>query len=177
LAEMLPIMQSVRDAWDLDGNCSYAGTGRGRKYDCGELKNEGVDATYVIEQPATSSNYSTIINYSGERTIFVYHAPRSYEFPIHLPVTPWVYLTSMGETFRPFYIHMVDWLRANPGVKLAFNPGSWQMRLEYENIKDVMELTNVILSIGTRRRNLLKFSGESHGRERDLLVALNKTGA
>ena len=54
----------------------------------GRLKNEGVDPTYIIEQPATTSNYSTIINYSGERTIFVYHAPRSYGFPVKLPITP-----------------------------------------------------------------------------------------
>lgn len=140
------------------------------------LKNEGVDVTYVIEQAATSSNYSTIINYSGERTIFVYHAPRSYEFPVHLPVTPWVYLTSMGETFRPFYIHVVDWLRANPNVKLAFNPGSWQMRSEYENIKDIMELTYVIFVNRDEAEKLTKFSGESHGKERDLLIALNKLG-
>lgn len=140
------------------------------------LKNEGVDATYVVEQPATSSNYSTIINYSGERTIFVYHAPRSYEFPVHLPVTPWVYLTSMGETFRPFYIHLVDWLRTNPGVKLVFNPGSWQMRSEYENIKDVMELTYVIFVNRDEAEKLTKFSGESHGKERELLISLQKLG-
>ena len=42
------------------------------------LKEEGVDLDFVIEQPGTTSNYSTIINYSGERTIFVYHAPRSH---------------------------------------------------------------------------------------------------
>jgi sugar/nucleoside kinase (ribokinase family) len=69
------------------------------------LKQEGVDPTYIIQQPATTSNYSTIISYSGERTIFVYHAPRSYEFPVQLPIVPWVYLTSMGESFGPFYNH------------------------------------------------------------------------
>ena len=85
-----------------------------------KLKAEGVDPTFIIQQPGTMSNYSTIINYSGERTIFVYHAPRSYEFPVKLPVPPWVYLTSMGESFRPFYNHVVEWLGKNPSIKLAF---------------------------------------------------------
>src|SRR3990167_7074442 len=108
------------------------------------LKDEGVDATYVVQQPATSSNYSSVINYQGERTIFTYHAPRSYEFPVQLPKAPWVYLTSMGESFRPFYNHMVEWLTKNPEVKLAFNPGSWQMRSENGEVKNILSLSHLI---------------------------------
>ncbi len=141
-----------------------------------KLKDEAVDATYIIQQPATSSNYSTVINYSGERTIFVYHAPRSYEFPVHLPVTPWIYLTSMGESFRPFYIHMVDWLRANPTTKLAFNPGSWQMRSGFENIQDVMALSYVVFVNRDEAEKLTKFEGDSKDKERDLLIALSRLG-
>jgi sugar/nucleoside kinase (ribokinase family) len=141
----------------------------------GRLKAEGVNPTYIIQQPETTSNYSTIINYSGERTIFVYHAPRSYEFPVQLPPTPWVYLTSMGESFRPFYNHFVEWIRKNPSVKLVFNPGSWQLREGYEAIKDVMSLTYMIYVNREEAEKLTGF-GKSAGKERDLLIALNKTG-
>lgn len=139
------------------------------------LKDEAVDATYIIQQPATSSNYSTIINYSGERTIFVYHAPRSYEFPVKLPTPPWVYLTSMGESFRPFFIHMADWIRKNPQIKLAFNPGSWQMRANFEDIKDITSLTYLIF-VNREEAEKLTGLGESSGKERELLVALSKLG-
>lgn len=140
-----------------------------------KLKAEGVDLTYVIQQPGTTSNYSTVINYSGERTIFVYHAPRSYEFPVQLPVTPWVYLTSMGESFQPFYNHMTEWLKKNLGVKLAFNPGSWQLRAGYEAIKEIMFSTHLIYVNREEAEKLTNF-GESSGKERDLLIALNKLG-
>lgn len=139
------------------------------------LKEEGVDPTYIIQQPGTTSNYSTIINYSGERTIFVYHAPRSYEFPVKLPLTPWVYLTSMGESFRPFYNHFVEWIKKNPSVKLVFNPGSWQIRGGLTTIQDVMNLTYLIYVNREEAEKLTGF-GKSAGRERDLLIALNKTG-
>jgi len=33
---------------------------------------------------------------------------------------------------------MTEFLKANPQVKLAFNPGSWQLRGEYKNIEEVM---------------------------------------
>lgn len=139
------------------------------------LKQEGVDPTYIIQQPATTSNYSTVINYSGERTIFVYHAPRSYEFPVQLPVTPWVYLTSMGESFRPFYNHFADWLQKNQSVKLVFNPGSWQLRSEYKDIENVMKLTYMI-SVNREEAEKLTGFNESENKERDLLIALNKIG-
>jgi sugar/nucleoside kinase (ribokinase family) len=139
------------------------------------LKEEGVDPTYIIQQPGTTSNYSTIINYSGERTIFVYHAPRSYEFPVKLPLAPWVYLTSMGESFRPFYNHFIEWIKKNPSVKLVFNPGSWQLRGGLTTIQDVMNLTYLIYVNREEAEKLTGF-GKSAGRERDLLIALNKTG-
>lgn len=140
------------------------------------LKSEGVDPTYIIQQPSTTSNYSTIVNYSGERTIFVYHAPRSYEFPVKLPVTPWVYLTSMGESFQPFYNHMADWLKTNSSVKLAFNPGSWQLRGEYKNIDGIMKSSYLVFLNREETEKITNFQGESTGRERDLLIALNKLG-
>lgn len=138
------------------------------------LRAEGVDLTYVIQQPSTMSNYSTIINYSGERTIFVYHAPRSYEFPVQLPATPWVYLTSMGESFRPFYNHFVEWIKKNPTVKLAYNPGTWQLRDGAET-KEVVARTHMIYVNREEAEKLTGF-GESEGKERDLLITLQKIG-
>lgn len=141
-----------------------------------KLKSEGVDLTYVIQQPGTTTNYSTVINYSGERTIFVYHAPRSYEFPVQLPSTPWIYLTSMGQSFRPFYNHMTEWLKKNSTVKLAFNPGSWQLREAYDAIAGIMSSTYIIYVNREEAQKLTNFPGESNGKERDLLIALNKLG-
>ena len=139
------------------------------------LRVEGIDLTYVIQQPGTSSNYSSVITYGGERTIFTYHAPRSYEFPVQLPVTPWVYLTSMGESYRPFYNHMVDWLKKNPTIKLAFNPGSWQLKAGMEGIGDVMALTTLIFVNREEAEKLIQME-DSHGKEKDLLLGLGKLG-
>ena len=140
-----------------------------------KLGQEKVDMTFAIQQPSTTSNYSTVINYSGERTIFTYHAPRSYEFPVALPVTPWVYLTSMGESFRPFYNHIVEWLKKNPSIKLAFNPGTWQLRAGTAGIGDVLSLTYLLF---VNRQEAEKLSGfeNSQGKEKELLAAVSKLG-
>ena len=140
-----------------------------------KLKKEQIDMTYVIQQPSTTSNYSTVVNYSGERTIFVYHAPRSYEFPVNLPKTPWVYLTSMGESFSPFYKHVIDWLNKNPEIKLAFNPGSYQLRAGTDVLRNVFKRTHVIF-VNRKEAEKLTGFGESYQKEKELLKALSTLG-
>jgi sugar/nucleoside kinase (ribokinase family) len=138
-----------------------------------KLDKEGVDLTYAIRQPTANTNYSTVINFGGERTIFSYHAPRSYEFPVHLPVASWIYLTSMGETFRPFYNHFVSWIKKHPEIKLAFNPGSRQLRAGYDAMKDVLEVTHVIY---VNRREAKKITGKEDLDDKELLKALHALG-
>jgi sugar/nucleoside kinase (ribokinase family) len=140
-----------------------------------KLRKEGVDTTYIIQQAATTSNYSTIINFAGERTIFTYKAPRSYEFPVQLPSTPWIYLTSMGDSFRPFYNHLIDWLKKNGEVKLAFNPGSRQLRAGIETLQDVMA-SSYIIYVNRKEAEMLTGMTESKGKEKELLQALAALG-
>jgi sugar/nucleoside kinase (ribokinase family) len=142
---------------------------------CRKIESEGVDMSYVVQQPNTGSNYSTIINYGGERTIFTYHAPRSYEFPVQLPSVPWVYLTSMGETFQPFYNHIVEWKKGHPETKMAFNPGSRQLRAGIETIKPVMELSHIIY-VNRKEAEMLTGTKETQGKEKDLLKNLSAMG-
>lgn len=140
-----------------------------------KLEREGVDMSFVVQQPEAGSNYSTIINYGGERTIFSYHSPRSYEFPVHLPKTPWIYLTSMGESFQPFYNHFVEFVGKNPETKLAFNPGSRQLRAGNEALEPIMKLSHVIYVNRKEAEKLTKF-GSSQGKDKELLKALSAKG-
>jgi sugar/nucleoside kinase (ribokinase family) len=140
-----------------------------------KLQTEGVDTTFVIPQKAGKSDYSTIITYTGERTILSYKSPRSYEFPVKLPTVSWVYLTSMGDTFEPFYNHLYDWLILNPQVRLAFNPGSRQIRRGLEAIGKILAKTKVLF---VNREEAEKLTGleSSSGKEKELLGALVKLG-
>jgi sugar/nucleoside kinase (ribokinase family) len=140
-----------------------------------KLEKVKVVMDYVIQQPVAGSNFSTVINYGGERTIFTYHAPRSYEFPVHLPVTPWVYLTSMGESFQPFYNHFVDFAHQNLGTKIAFNPGSRQIRSGIETLKPVLEITHIVY-VNRQEAEILTGMEDTHGNDKDLLKALSSLG-
>ena len=140
-----------------------------------KLGKDEINLTYVIQQPSTTSNYSMVVSYGGERTIFVYHAPRSYEFPVSLPKVPWVYLTSMGEAFQPFYNHMLEWFEKKPEVKVAFNPGSYQLRAKKEILEPILKRT-YLLYVNRQEAEKLTGLGNSNGKEKDLLRAVSALG-
>lgn len=140
-----------------------------------KIRKEEVNCDYVTIKHGENSNFSNIINYGGERTIFSYHAKRDYEFPKNLPETEWVYLTSMGETFKPFYDQFVDWKKNNSNVKLAFNPGSRQLRAGLDVIKPVMELTHVVY-VNRDEAETLTGVEDSDNKTKDLLKALSDLG-
>ncbi|MEK7536499.1 MAG: carbohydrate kinase family protein [Patescibacteria group bacterium] len=141
-----------------------------------KLKKENVDLTYIIQQPATLSNFNVVVSYTGERTIFTYHAPRSYEFPVQLPPKlPWMYLTSMGESYRPFYNHITEWLVKNPETKLVFNPGSWQLRGGIKEIGNVMKLSYIVFVNKQEAEKLTGLEAKSEV-TKELLMALSGLG-
>jgi sugar/nucleoside kinase (ribokinase family) len=139
------------------------------------LDAEGVDTTYVFKQQSTRSDYSTIINYQGERTIFTYKSPKSYLFPVKFPATSWVYLTSMAETFPPFYNHLLDFLKVNPQVKLVYNPGSRQLRAGIDTLKPILAKTHVLF-VNREEAEILTGVNPSQGKDKDILMALNSLG-
>lgn len=140
-----------------------------------KLRSENVDLTYCIQQPATLSNFNVVLTYTGERTIFTYHAPRSYEFPVQLPKVPWVYLTSMGESYRPFYNHITEWLVRNPEIKLAFNPGSWQLRGGMQEVGNVFKLSHLVFVNKQEAEKLTGFEAKGEV-TKELLMAFSKLG-
>lgn len=140
-----------------------------------KLKKENVGMDYVVQVKGDKSNYNTVINYSGERTIFVYHAPRNYAFPANLQKPKWVYLTSMGEEFPKFFEQFVAWKKQNPDVRLAFNPGSWQFRAGTQALTEVLSLTDVLF---VNRQEAEKLTGmkESLNNEKELLKSVVALG-
>ena len=140
-----------------------------------KLVKEGVDTSCVFRQKGTSSNYSTIVVVAGERTIFSYKEPREYMFPEELPETKWIYLTSMGDSFEPIYAKVVEHVRENPEIKLAFNPGSRQIRAGVEKIKNILEVSYAVY-INRKEAEIISGFESSHGKERELLKAVAALG-
>ncbi|MFH1354109.1 MAG: carbohydrate kinase family protein [bacterium] len=103
-----------------------------------------VDTRYVVFDKLHGTNLSMVINYRGERTIFVYHEPRDYELP-ELADTKWIYLTSAsGKGVLRLHEQVLKYLESNQKVKMAFNPGTHQMHLGLEKLKPLLARTDVL---------------------------------
>lgn len=108
------------------------------------LHDEQVDTAYVQFDPHNGTNFSAVINYKEERTIFVYHEPRDYRLP-QLRSTRWVYLTSAsGDGVVKLHQQVLSWLMDNPDVQLSFNPGTYQIKLGVEALKPLLARTSVL---------------------------------
>ncbi len=98
--------------------------------DClAQLKKEHVDSSYITRHRGMLTNYHYVLWYGDERTILVKHQEYPYHLP-HLSQPPkWIYLSSLGSNSEQYHEEIIGYLVRHPEVKLAFQPGTFQMKL------------------------------------------------
>lgn len=106
------------------------------------MRAEGVATDYLRVDPKNESNYSVVLNYKGERTILVYHAPRTYRLP-ELATASWVYYTEIGENHENLETKLLVYVKKT-NAKLAYNPGTRQIREGIERMKKILKVTEVL---------------------------------
>ena len=139
------------------------------------LVDESIDISLATSGEHTPCNYATVISYNEERTIFTYHAPRSYPFPTTITEFPCIYLTSMGEGFESFYESMVVWIKQHPNVQLCFNPGSVQLHSDISIMKQIFTVTSYLF-INRKEAEYFTNISNSQGKEQDLTNTLQSYG-
>ncbi len=94
------------------------------------LRAHKVSTEYVRINKGMASNYHYVLWYGADRTILIRHEPYPYIWPnISQASAPrWIYLSSIGEKAHHIHDDIVKYLSANPDVKLAFQPGTFQIR-------------------------------------------------
>ncbi len=98
------------------------------------LKNEHVLRDFIKNHPGTHSNYHYVLWYGAERTILVKHENYSYHLP-DIGSPKWLYLSSLGANTLTFHLEIEEYLKKNPGVKLAFQPGTFQINAGVEKMR------------------------------------------
>jgi sugar/nucleoside kinase (ribokinase family) len=106
------------------------------------LEKNGVNGNYIGIQSGKKTNYHYVLWYGAERTILVKHEDFAYSLPKFSP-PKWIYLSSMAASSAGFYDKIADYLKKNPGVKLTFQPGTFQMELGTDKLKRIYARTEV----------------------------------
>ena len=98
------------------------------------LEEEGIDTQYVRVHEGEDSNYHYVLRFGPERTILVKHTEFPYLLPADMPAPKFMYLSSLAENSLEFHEIIANYLEANPETKLAFQPGTFQMKLGKEKL-------------------------------------------
>lgn len=126
------------------------------------LHKSGVDTRFVRINPGKQSNYHYVLWYGDERTILIKHEEYDYHWPKFKPseIPKWVYFSSISENALPYHDDIAEWLEENPDVKLAFQPGTFQLKAGVERLKRLYARTEVLVL--NREEAVLVTGGDYH---------------
>lgn len=140
------------------------------------LDKQHVDTRFVRINPGKNSNYHYVLWYKDERTILIKHEEYDYHWPHLRPteVPKWIYFSSISEHAIPYHDQVADWLDEHPDVKLAFQPGTFQMEAGAERLKRLYSRTEVLI---LNREEAALVGGGNHEDLHDLFNKLHDLGA
>ena len=140
-----------------------------------QLNKEGIDHRFVHVHPDMKSNYHYVLWYKEERTILIKHWDYPYHWPHFRPdeAPKWIYFSSISDHALPYHDQMADWLEENPEVKLALQPGTFQIDAGVERLKRLYARTEVLV---LNREEAVEVSGGKYDDLHGMLDKLHSFG-
>lgn len=110
------------------------------------LQRNKVDTRFVKANAGKKSNYHYVLWYGDERTILIKHENYDYHWPKFHPdeLPKWAYFSSISEGALGYHDEVAQWLEDNPSVKLAFQPGTFQLMAGTDRLKRIYQRTEVL---------------------------------
>jgi len=106
------------------------------------LEKEKVAIEFVKAHKDQKTNYHYVLWYEDDRTILIKHEEYEYQLPdINNP--RWVYFSSLGGNSLPFHKTVENYLKEHSDIKLAFQPGTFQMKIGRKELAGIYERTEV----------------------------------
>ena len=108
------------------------------------LQKEGVQTDKVREHNSKPTSCNYILWFENDRTILVNHTDYGYDHdalhPTKASVPRWIYLTSLSNHGSLYEKSLIDFLDARPQVKLAFQPGTFQLSRGIDELRPMREI-------------------------------------
>ncbi len=110
------------------------------------LNRHDISTEYVHINHGMKSNYHYVLWYGADRTILIKHEDYKYAWPniTSYNKPAWIYLSSVGEAADGLHDEIADYLVQNTDVKLAFQPGTFQMKLGPQRLKKLYASTYLL---------------------------------
>ncbi len=128
------------------------------------LKDENVSTKYMTVHKSMETNYHYVLWYEAERTILVKHQEYPYKLP-ELKTPKWVYLSSLASNAFDYHLELIAYLKKNPEVKLCFQPGTFQMKLGFEKMKEFYQRSDLFVCNVEESERILERKSEETAQE------------
>lgn len=120
---------------------AYVGDDDNGKDCIAELKKNNVITDLVRTEKGKKTNYHYVLWYDVERTILVKHEEFSYSLG-DIGNPRYIYLSSLGENSLAYHHEIAEFMKNNPETKLVFQPGTFQIKLGKDVLKDIYTHTD-----------------------------------
>jgi ribokinase len=138
------------------------------------LKGEKVSTDFVVTEAGTKTNYHYVLWYEDNRTILVKHEEFSYHVPELAASPKWIYLSSLAANSLPYHQALIEWFKKFPESKLAFQPGTFQMKLGVEALRSIYERSDIFFCNKEEAERILNKPAGSD--MKDLLTSVKALG-
>lgn len=135
---------------------SYVGDDNIGKLNIESLMRDGVNVDHLKIVPGMESNYHYVLWYQSERTILVKHTEFPYSFPSDIPPAKWVYLSSLASNSVEYHKEIIEYFKKYPETKMAFQPGTFQIKLGKEALKEIYDRTEILFCNVIEARKILE---------------------
>lgn len=120
------------------------------------LRTEGVHTDYVKIHEGKLTNYHYVLRYGPERTILIKHEKFPYALPNFEQPPRYIYFSSIGEHGIDFHFEIAKYVKEHPETKLVFQPGTFQIKLGPEKLKEIYEVTEIFFCNKEEAQEILK---------------------
>ncbi len=155
---------------------SYVGGDAAGREVLAGLHHEGVDTRFCRVEPDAATNRNVVLWCSEDRTILVHHETYEYHWPHLRPaeVPRWLYVTSVGAGALDYHDQLADWLEGEPAVRLAFQPGTFQIAAGASRLARLYKRAEVVIC---NRDEAAVIGGGARDDVASLLEGLRRLGA
>lgn len=144
------------------------------------LKKNKVKTDFVKVNAGLKTNYHYVLWYGAERTILIKHQDYPYIMP-DVGTPKWIYFSSISETAFPFHYKIADYLDAHPEIKLAFQPGKFEIKLGKEKLARFYKHSKIFICNVEEAEKILESESldtrlDQSGQVKELLKKIHEQG-
>jgi ribokinase len=137
------------------------------------LKQQGVKTDELVVEKGMPSNYHYVLRYGSDRTKLQRFEDYSYQWQEPHQKPDWLYLGVLGEKTWPLHEQLLEYLEANPDMKLVFQPGMYHLKWGVEKMAPFYKRAEIVIM---NREEAAQVTGKDRGDVKAVIQALHELG-